>query len=335
MATPSEELDRMQAAIVAAMTGPDADTQVPDWSTPDDLARIGIEAMIAADQLGRILTSRGDIRITGDGVTGSSARVNDVARVMTGFQRLATAVGAAQQGDKILGRQPNADVKRRTDLLLTAAPGPGSIVLTVTPRTSPVSETGHGGGRVGMFAELETDDQMLDTAVSAAIEVFAAGNDIGAAPQDSAFVRQLGDMGPRTASAVRDLAKTLDRAQFDVEIAWRQPARATRRVTVTAAAAAYMAATVEHANLDEQPVEIIGEYLTVSAVSSWLIAREGGENDTLTVKLGRIDPSQTRGLAVGDRVSINATMKIETTPGGNTKTTYTAESFEKLGPPIA
>lgn len=167
-----------------------------------------------------------------------------------------------------------------------------------------------------MFTELEADDQMLDTAVAAAIDVFAAGNDIGATPDESVFVHQLGDMGPRTASAARDLAKTLDKAQFDVEIAWRQPSRATRRVTVTAATAAHMAATVEHANLDEQPVEIIGEYLTVS---SWLIARGGSDSDTLTVKLGRIDPSQTRGLAVGDRVRINATMKIETTPGGNTK----------------
>ncbi|MDB2197607.1 hypothetical protein [Mycobacteroides abscessus] len=330
MATPSEEVDRMTAAIIAAMTAPDADTHVPDWTTPDDLARVGIEAMIAADPLGRTLTSHGNIRITGDGVTGSSARVNDVARVMTGFQRLATAVGAAQQGDKTLGRQPNADVKRRTDLLLTAAPGPGSIILTVTPRTSPIAETGHGGGKVGMFTELETDDQMLDTAVAAAINVFAAGNEIGAAPDESVFVHQLGDMGPRTASAVRDLAKTLDRAQFDVEIAWRQPSRATRRVIVTASAAAHMAATVEHANLDEQPVEIIGEYLTVSAVSSWLIARGGNDDDTVTVKLGRIDPSQTRGLAVGDRVRISAIMKIETTPGGNIKTTYTAQSVDRI-----
>ncbi|CPT99039.1 hypothetical protein [Mycobacteroides abscessus] len=80
-----------------------------------------------------------------------------------------------------------------------------------------------------------------------------------------------------------------------------------------------MAATVEHVNLDEQPVEIVGEYLTVSAVSSWVIQRGDGDNDTLTVKIGRIDPGQTRGLAVGDRVRVNATMKVETTPGGNTK----------------
>ncbi|KAA8939197.1 MAG: hypothetical protein F6Q13_19405, partial [Mycobacterium sp.] len=43
------------------------------------------------------------------------------------------AEGAAQQGDKALRRQPNAEVSRRTDLLLRASPGPGSIILTVTP----------------------------------------------------------------------------------------------------------------------------------------------------------------------------------------------------------
>ena len=83
-------------------------------------------------------------------------------------------------------------------------------------------------------------------------------------------------MGPRTASAVRDLSKTLDRAGFDVDIDWQQPFRATRRVTVSATAAAYIAATVENANLDEQPVQITGEYLTVSAVSSWLIQQDDG-----------------------------------------------------------
>jgi len=49
-----------------------------------------------------------NIRITGDGATGSAARVSEIARVMTGFQRLAAAVGAAQHGDKELGRQPDA-----------------------------------------------------------------------------------------------------------------------------------------------------------------------------------------------------------------------------------
>lgn len=328
MAIPEQELDRMQAALLAAMDDPDVAATVPDWSSPDDLTRTGIETLMDADPLGRSLSSEGNIRITGDGVTTSAARVTEVARVMTGFQRLATAIGAAQAGDKALGKKANAHVRRHTELLLTTAPAPGSIILTFTPVVTPADEAGE---QPGMLNEFETDDQMLDNAVGAAIDVFMAGNDIGPDPEQSAFVQQLGDMGPRTASAIRDLAKTLQRADFDVDIDWKQPQRATKRVSVTARSAAHMADVVEHSNLDEQPVLIVGEYLTVSAVSAWVIQQDDG--DPVTVKLGRIDPRQTRGLAVGERIRVQAIMKTETTPGGNTKTAYTAQSFERLDRP--
>ncbi|MCT7361646.1 hypothetical protein A7G45_02405 [Mycolicibacterium llatzerense] len=317
----------MEAALLAAVDDPEFAATLPQWTTAEDLSRIGIESMRDRDPIGRTLGSEGSIRISGDGVTGSAARVTEVARVMTGLQRLATAVGAAQTGDKALGRKPNADIKRRTELLLTTAPAPGSIILSFMPAVAPADEA----GPAGMLDQFETDDQMLDAAVGAAIDVFTAGNDIGPEPEQSAFVHRLGDMGPRTASAVRDLAKTLDRADFDVDIDWKQPSRATRRVSVTARAARHMAYVVEHANLDEQPVIITGEYLTVSAVSSWVIQQDDG--DPVTVKLGRVDPSQTRGLAVGERIRVQAIMKTETTPGGNTKTTYTAQSFERLDHP--
>lgn len=326
MTSSDDEIDRLQAALLAAVDDPEFAATLPQWTTAEDLSRIGIESMLDGDPLGRTLVSVGSIRITGDGVTGSAARVNEVARVMTGFQRLATAVGASQAGDKALGRKPNADVKRRTELLLTTEPSFGSVILTFTPLMTPA----HESGDPGMLDEFETDDQMLDNAVGAAIDVFTAGNDIGPNPEQSAFVHQLSDMGPRTASAVRDLAKTLDRASFDVDIDWQQPARATKRVSVTARAAGHMADVVEHANLDEQPVLIIGEYLTVSAVSSWVIQQDDG--DAVTVKLGRIDPRQTIGLAVGERIRVRAIMKTETTPGGNSKTTYTARSFERIDP---
>lgn len=112
------------AANTVGGCGGDANETAPAWTTLDDLSRISVEALIADQTLGRTLPSHGNIRISGDGVTGASARVSEVARVMTGFQRLATAVGAAQQGDKTLGRQPNTDVRRRTDLLLQASQAP-------------------------------------------------------------------------------------------------------------------------------------------------------------------------------------------------------------------
>jgi hypothetical protein len=301
MTTNEGDIDRMEAAILTAMRDGD---QSPAWATPDDLSRISIEALIAEGALGRTLPSHGTIRVTGDGLAGASARVSEVARVMTEFRRLATAVGAALQGDKELGRRPNADIRRRTDLLLTASPGPGSIILSLTPASSPITETGYGGGQVDMFAELETQDQLLDTAIGATIDVFAAGNDIGPAPAESVFVRQLGQMGPRTASAVRDLSKTLNRARFDLEIDWQQPARATRRVKVSATTAAHIAATVENANLDEQPIPLVGEYLTVSSVQSWLIRQDDGE--ALTVKLGHLNENEIHGLGLGMRVRIDA-----------------------------
>lgn len=65
-------------------------------------------------------------------------------------------------------------------------------------------------------------------------------------------------------------------------------------------------------------------------MASWLIQQDDG--DTITVKLGRIDPTQTKGLAVGDRIRIEASMKTETATGGSVKTTYTAQTFERFDP---
>lgn len=48
------------------------------------------------------------------------------------------------------------------------------------------------------------------------------------------------------------------------------------------------------------------------------------------MKLGQIGKDAARGLAVGDRVRIDALMKVETTPGGAVKTTYTAHAVHLL-----
>lgn len=179
MATSQDDIDRMQAAMT--------DDDTPAWSTPDDLSRI-----------------------SGDGVTGA-ARVSEVAGVVAGFQRLATAVGVTQQGDKAPGRQPNADVRRRTDLPLRSPPGHGSIILTVTLPTSPIRRR-RPRRRQGRHVRRDrTEDQLLDTAIGAAIDVFSAANDVGPSPHNRASCKQLAEMGPRIASALRDLSKTLDR----------------------------------------------------------------------------------------------------------------------------
>jgi hypothetical protein len=90
-----------------------------------------------------------------------------------------------------------------------------------------------------------------------------------------------------------------------------------------------MAYVVEHANLDEQPVIIAGTYLTVSAVRSWLIHQDDG--DAVTVELGRIDPQQNIGLAIGERIRVEAIMKTETTRVATPKP-RTRQSFGRVNP---
>ncbi|AFC42720.1 MULTISPECIES: hypothetical protein [Mycobacterium] len=69
MATSGDDVDRMQAAILAAMM--DHDTSALS-TRDDDLSRISVAALVADDALGRTVSSRDDIRIRGDGVTGVS-----------------------------------------------------------------------------------------------------------------------------------------------------------------------------------------------------------------------------------------------------------------------
>lgn len=63
-------------------------------------------------------------------------------------------------------------------------------------------------------------------------------------------------------------------------------------------------------------------------MQSWLIRQDDGE--TVSVKLGRLGENEVRGLGLGMRVRIDAIMKIETTPGGAVKTTYTAQAVYRL-----
>jgi hypothetical protein len=54
MTTSEDDIDQMETAILAAM----ANEAVPAWTTPDDLSRISIEALIADDTLWQQLRSR-------------------------------------------------------------------------------------------------------------------------------------------------------------------------------------------------------------------------------------------------------------------------------------
>ncbi|WP_280252987.1 hypothetical protein [Nocardia abscessus] len=300
-----------------------------DWRSPEDLGRLSFESMLRQGEETRTLASHGRIRLTGEGVDGSSAGLSDVGAVMTAFQRIATAFGASRQGEKDLGRDISRLIVQNTRLLLETAPSPGSIVLAVTPAMTALDEVGEPDGQHRLFSQDGDDDQVLDIAVADVIEIFSQGSEIGPDPDKSEFIRKLTVLGPRAASAVRDLSKTLSQAGFDAEIDWTQPGRATRSVEVAAHTARRIVDVVQRKKLDEQPVTIIGELLTVSAVEQWFVRDDRGQ--VFHIKLGDVSSEDIRGLAVGQRVRIDATLKVERSSGGATKMTYVLRTFRVEG----
>src|SRR5665647_2903614 len=95
MASLSDSAQELEARILA----------VPvdiTWTTPDDLARLALDAMGSREAFGRQMISTGMLHIGGDGVRDSTARLEAVADVMRHFQRLVTATGAARAGHKNL-----------------------------------------------------------------------------------------------------------------------------------------------------------------------------------------------------------------------------------------
>ncbi len=96
--------------------------------TAADLSRISIERHQGRSALVREVASVGALRLSGLGVTGHEAALDDVTSLGLAFQRLVTAVGASLGGfTNIRGPVPK-EFSAKTVLGLRAAPRPGSIV---------------------------------------------------------------------------------------------------------------------------------------------------------------------------------------------------------------
>ncbi|MGB3476403.1 MAG: hypothetical protein WBA69_16640 [Mycobacterium sp.] len=325
MASNDPSLEDLERLIMASASGP------VGWQTPGDVSRMSFEALAADLSIVRALPSLGVLRFSGVGVMHSAAPLSEVTRALHHFQRLTTAIAAAEDGDKELGKQASAAVSRRSRLMIAGSPGQGSLVFDLMPESSPADEVGDGPqGAVSMFREPSDDDQQIDHAVVEAINLLTKGNDLSPELTGSDFIDGIVELGPRTAACMRDFTRTVHRSQFDVDVEWRQPQRATARVHVGAGRADLIARAIELSKSDTQPVVIEGRVLTVSTVQSqqWLI--EPSDGDPVAIKHAGIPHEQTVGIATYDRVRITAQMKTSVTTAGVSKTTYEGLTVERL-----
>lgn len=294
-----------------------AQQPMPDvtWSEVDDLGRLSLEAMIREREDVRDLASRGSVRLTGAGVVGHSAPLDDVGAVATTWQKCVTAVGASLEGVRTSFGQIPREVVQRTRLTLTAAPAPGSIQLDLSPESNPLRETSEDGQMVAYGTPRPLADEASEALIALLDQASNAGPD---ADELSDAIRRL---GPRVASHVRRLADVLDKAHFDLDVTWAEPNSPTRRASLSAGTAGWLREFVTGRALDGQEEELSGTVRTVSDISKWQIETPDGLRSVDASSLEREIVEQTH---VNETLRLLVLVRVTERPDGSSSTTYDA-----------
>lgn len=298
--------------LLARATSP---LPAPTWSEPGDLGRMSIDAMVEQRSDARDQSSRGAVRLSGAGVVGHSAPLEEVGKVAMHWQRCVTAVGAALEGTKTSFGQIPRTVTQRTQLALQAAPGPGSIVLDLEPTADPTIEA-YPGGQTQIF---EAPRPLADRAAEALIELLASAASVG--PDGDEFGLEILKLGPRVASHLRRLADVLDKGHFDLDVSWAEPKHATRRAHVSAGRAGWLRDFVAGRALDGQETEMAGVVRTVSDIAKWSIETAAGLR---SVDARALDAEVIRETHVGQFIKMVVLVRVTERPDGSTSTTYDA-----------
>lgn len=295
------------------------------WSTPDDLSRRAREAIAGAYLPGRQMASSGSLHLAGEGVSGSTARMSAVGDVMTTFQRLVTAIGAAQEGFKAVRGTFPAGLLAKTRLSLVASPLVGSVVLEFEPETPPAAELSPGGN-VPLFDEPRT--QRTDEAVGEVVDLLVRAAELGPDPDADGLLEELVERGPRVASTLREFTTVLAVADFETDLTWREPGKPTRRAVLASADAGRLASLIVSRELDHGEAIIEGVIHTVSDKTALAIATDDGSMEY--VRGSKLAPQVLAAIPWGSRVRIVADTVETRRPGGETSVRYTAKRIERI-----
>ncbi|MCP2046379.1 UNVERIFIED_ORG: hypothetical protein J3D58_000451 [Paenarthrobacter nicotinovorans] len=287
-----------------------------------DLSRVSIERHKGATTLARETPSVGALRLSGAGVIGHEAALEDVTTLGLAFQRLVTAVGASLGGFKnIRGRVPK-EFSAKTILGLRAAPRPGSIILDLSPQLDPIRELRYKGELFN-----DSDTQLVDAVMAELDLLVRAAAEHQPGSNDSEFSAEVRSLGPRAASALKAFALAASGSGFDLDLTWMQPLHGTTGFTLSARDAVFIAHVIAGQKLDAQPVVIHGALRTVSHGKKWeLLDSEFGNI--------RIDVSEIEGRPWAewnpdDLVEVTAAMTITQAPGRPATRSLVAQNISR------
>lgn len=307
-----------------------ADGVIPDDIILDDasdLSRLGVEALAIASTVVRRDRSMGSIRLIGPGVSGHSARVEDVAKVLANFQRLVLAEGAALEGHKSVRGNPPALIVSRTRLRLDGAPSAGSLKLAFVGESEPGAEIAPDGHE-SLFDHSER--MLVDRAVDHAIGLLALAKDIGPDLDSSEFLAVLIEAGPRVAATLGDFADSLSSAGLETELIWQRPRVKRTRVKISIAELELVSQYVASRELEKEAVELRGVIHTISDISPLKVGI--GPDDIVSVHATGLPKAVIGSINVGDFVVILADVTEEVAPGGVPTARYSAKSIEVIDP---
>jgi len=296
----------------------------PPKYAPGDLGRASVEAFVAARSDARELRSAGQLRLSGAGVLGHAAELDDVGQLASLWQRCVTAVGAALEGSQsAFGRLAN-DVVERTQLMLDASPAPGSLVLNVQPKASPVGEAYPGGKK-----SLLGDDPrpLADRASEALLQLLQHASQPSLDELDN-LTAEFQSLGPRVATSVKMLADTIVKAHVDMDAEWREPQVATLRASLSSASAGWVSEFVGGRDLDVEDLVLRGTVRTVSDIAKWSVEGSSGLEQ---VDANELPADVVRSTNVGDRVEVVVQVRQTQRPDGTTRRALTARTLRLLG----
>jgi len=293
---------------------------------PGDLTRLGVEALVRRETgTARSLHSTGVLRFTGDGVEGHSADLDDIGTLSSAWQRAVTATGAALEHVKSIRGKFSASVILRTQLVLTASPLPGSVLFVVEPKQSPMTEAEPNGQTT---TEELAQRPLADRASERLVEFLAAGTEQGPEVAD-AIATQLRDLGPRVGGAINALTQAIDRSNVTLEVSWREPAKPTRRASVSPSKAKFIREIVEGRGLDAEPEILVGPLQTISSRQRWAIDTTDG---LVQFDASGLPQAELHRWKVDDWVEVEVTVAVRERGDGRMERKHTATAIRPAEP---
>lgn len=257
----------------------------PTWDDADDLNLESIEAhMLSIATEKTRVTSRGSLRLTGEGVDGHTVPMTAAGEVLQDFQSLTTNLGASLEGNKSSKGPLPKTIRDRTALALSASPSQGSVVLKFKPQAQ--------DGEQLSLDQMEDEPPLADKAIDTIFELFT--NPPGDNDEDEDdWAARIHSYGPRVTNAVKIFSDRLSQNALDLDLKWRSSSGNSRRLEFSAARATGLSGHLDKVLTSNHSTAVSGVVLRVSITPS----------PALIISIGSYS-SETPGIRKGAEIPV-------------------------------